>query len=301
VRRAILLACVLALLGCGGQETARGPVRAPASSLPTGLLQLYDYDASAPFEVSETEVQKRGDATIHDISYAGPEGRITAFLVLPDGDGPFPAVLFMPGAPGARFTFFTEAVELASRGIASLLPDPPYSRPPVEDVVSFEPTDRDGIVQEVTEMRRGIDLLVSREDVDPRRRGYVGFSWGGSLGAIFVAVERRVSSFVLMSAVPRLSADMRRLGREQGADDLAAYEEAMRPIDALNYVPHAAPNALFFQFGKEDTRPSPEEGRQAVAAASAPKQARWYDGVHELNDQARADRQNWLARRLGAG
>jgi dienelactone hydrolase len=301
VRRAILLACVLALLGCGGQEAARGPVRAPASSLPTGLLQLYDYDASAPFEVSETEVQKRGDATIHDISYAGPEGRITAFLVLPDGDGPFPAVLFMPGAPGARFTFFTEAVELASRGIASLLPDPPYSRPPVEDVVSFEPTDRDGIVQEVTEMRRGIDLLVSREDVDPSRLGYVGFSWGGSLGAIFVAVERRVSSFVLMSAVPRLSADMRRLGREQGADDLAASEEAMRPIDALNYVPHAAPNALFFQFGKEDTRPSPEEGRQAVAAASAPKQARWYEGVHELNDQARADRQNWLARRLGAG
>jgi hypothetical protein len=154
----------------------------------------------------------------------------------------------MPGAPGARYTFFTEAVELAPRGIASLLPDPPYSRPPIEDVVSFEPTDRDGI----------------------------------------------------MSAVPRLSTDMRRLGGKQGADDLAAYEGAMRPIDALNYLPHAAPNALFFQFGKEDTRPSPDEGRQAAAAASAPKQARWYDGGHELNDHARADRQNWLAQRLGA-
>jgi predicted esterase len=93
---------------------------------------------------------------------------------------------------------------------------------------------------------------------------------------------------------------MRRLGEEQGANDLAGYEEAMRPIDAVNYLPHAAPNALFFQFGKEDTRPSPDEGRQAAASASAPKQARWYDGGHELNDQARADRQNWLAQRLGA-
>jgi hypothetical protein len=79
---------------------------------------------------------------------------------------------------------------------------------------------------------------------------------------------------------------MRRLGEEQGANDLAGNEEAMRPIDAVNYLPHAAPNALFFQFGKEDTRPSPDEARQAAASASAPKQARWYDGGHELNDQA---------------
>jgi hypothetical protein len=132
VRRAILFGCVLALLGCGGQEAARGPVRAPASSLPTGLLHLYDYDASAPLDVRETESRSGGDATVHDISYAGPKSRIAAFLVLPNGDGPFPAVLFMPGALGGRYTFFTEAVELAERGIASLLPDPPYSRPPIE-------------------------------------------------------------------------------------------------------------------------------------------------------------------------
>jgi pimeloyl-ACP methyl ester carboxylesterase len=91
--------------------------------------------------------------------------------------------------------------------------------------------------QEVVEMRRGIDLLVSRDDIDPSRLGYVGFSWGGSLGAIFSAVERRVGSFVLMSLVPRLSADMRRLGEERGASDLAGYEEAMEPIDAINYLP----------------------------------------------------------------
>jgi dienelactone hydrolase len=130
----------------------------------------------------------------------------------------------MPGAPGARYTFFSEAVELANRGIASLLPDPPYARPPVEDVVEFKPGDKDGIVQEVVEMRRGIDFLLSREEIDSSRLGYVGFSWGGSLGAIFSAVERRVGSFVLMSAVPHLSADMRELGEEEGAGDLAAYE-----------------------------------------------------------------------------
>lgn len=300
MRRAIILACALALAACGGgDESARGPVHTPAPTLPPDLLQLYDYDTEAPFDVQEVKSEQKGTATVHDISYAGPNGRITAFLVLPEGDGPFPAVLFMPGAPGARYTFFTEAVELASRGVASLLPDPPYARPPIEDVVNFTPQDKEGIVQEVTEMRRGIDMLVSRDDVDPSRLGYVGFSWGGSLGAIFSAVERRVGSFVLMSAIPRLSEDMRQLGEEQGAKDLAAYEEMMKPIDAVNYLPYAAPNAVFLQFGQLDTRPSPAEGRDAAVAASSPKRVQWYDGDHELNDQARQDRANWLAERLG--
>jgi dienelactone hydrolase len=301
VRWAIIFACALALAACGGGETARGPVSSPAPTLPPDLLHLYDYDTQAPFDVQEVKSEKKGAATVHDISYAGPNGRITAFLVLPEGDGPFPAVLFMPGAPGARYTFFTEAVELANRGVASLLPDPSYARPPVEEVVEFTPRDKEGIIQEVTEMRRGIDLLVSREDIDPSRLGYVGFSWGGSLGAIFSAVERRVGSFVLMSAVPRLSADMRQLGEEQGATSPAAYEEAMKPIDAVNYLPHAAPNAVVLQFGQLDTRPSPAQGREAADATSSPKKVQWYDGDHELNEQARLDRANWLVQRLGVG
>jgi dienelactone hydrolase len=301
MRRAHLVACVLLLAGCGGSgETAREPAQSPAPTLSAELLDLYDYDSSAPFEEQEVKSEEKDGATVHDLSYAGPNGRITAFYVVPAGDGPFPAVLFMPGAPGARFTFFSEAVELAKRGIASLLPDPPYSRPPIEDVVEFTPADRDGIVQEVVEMRRAVDFLVSKDEIDPSRLGYVGFSWGGSLGANFAGVERRVGSFVLMSAIPRLSADMTALAEERGVDAAEGYEEAMKPIDAVDYLPHVAPNALFLQFGSEDTRPSPEMGKEVQAAASMPKQAKWYEGGHELNDQARAEREDWLAERLGA-
>ena len=303
MRRALILACLLALAGCGGgnDEASRKPGQGPPPTLPARLLSLYDYDSSAPFDVQEVKSEQKNGATVHDLSYAGPKGRITAFLVVPDGGGPFPAVLFMPGAPGARFTFYSEALALAGRGVVSLLPDPPYSRPPIADVVEFKPSDKDGIVQEIVEMRRGIDFLISRDEVDPSRLRYVGFSWGASLGADFAAVERRVGSFVLMSTIPRLSADMRQLGEEQGAKgDLAAYEDAMKPIDAVNYLSHVAPNALFLQFGNEDTRPSPEQGREVQAAASSPKQAKWYDGGHELNDRAEKERDDWLAERLGA-
>jgi dienelactone hydrolase len=300
MRRALLLACVLLLAGCGGSDEAvREPAQSPAPTLPAELLDLYDYDSSTPFEEQEVKSEEKDGATVHDLSYAGPNGRITAFYVVPEGDGPFPAVLFMPGAPGARFTFFSEAVELAKRGIASLLPDPPYARPPIEDVVDFTPADKDGIVQEVVEMRRAVDFLVSKDEIDPSRLGYVGFSWGGSLGANFAGVERRVGSFVLMSAIPGLSADMTALAGERGVDAASGYEEAMKPIDAVNYLPHVAPNALFLQFGSEDIRPSPEMGKEVQAAASMPKQAKWYEGGHELNHQARAEREDWLAERLG--
>jgi predicted esterase len=252
--------------------------------------------------VQEEKDEEKDGATVHAVSYAGRGNRITAFLVVPEGDGPFSVVLFMPGAPGARYTFFTESIELAKWGIASISPDPPYARPPIKDVVEFTPSDRDGIVQEVVEMQRAIDVLASREEIDPSRLGYVGFSWGGSLGAIFAAVERRVGSFVLMSAIPRLSADMRQLSEERGVTgDLSRYEESMKPIDAVNYLPHVAPNALFLQFGQEDTRPSPADGREVVTTASARKKAQWYDGGHELNAQARTERENWLAQRLKVG
>jgi hypothetical protein len=304
VRRALLLvlASAVAVSGCAASSDERASPTEPRPTVPPELLGQFDYDASAPLDLRESKQQAKDGATVHDITYAGPAGRIDAFLVVPDGDGPFPAVEFMPGAPGARYTFYGEALELAKLGIVSLLPDPPYARPPVEDVVAFQPSDKEGIVQEVKEMRRGFDLLVSRDEVDPTRLGYVGFSWGASLGAILSAVERRVHSFWLMSPVPRLSSDMRRLAVERGVGgDLSAYEQAMRPIDAVEYLPHAAPSALYLMFGKEDTRPSPADGRAAFAAASSPKTLGWYDAEHELNDEARADGRTWLAKRLGVG
>ena len=83
--------------------------------------------------------------------------------------------------------------------------------------------------------------------------------------------------------------------------DLAAYEEAMQPIDAVEYLPHAAPSAVFLQAGELDTRPSPEDTQEAFAAASDPKKLQLYDTEHELNAQAKADARAWLLERLGAG
>jgi dienelactone hydrolase len=297
MRRALVLSVVAALAGCGDGEGA--PVPAPAPTLPAKLARLYDYDRSAPLAFQEAGVREQDGAEVRDVSYAGPRGRVSAYLIKPPGDGPFPAVLFMHGAPGGRVTFFGEAVELAQRGVLSLLPDAPFARPPHPPPLAFTDADREQFVQTVVELRRGVDVLVARDDVDASRLGYVGFSWGGFLGAPLAAVERRVGSFALVSGGPHIGRRAAEIGATEGHGDLAAYEASMAVLDAVDYLPHATPNALFLQFGNEDEEPSPAEQRELAASASDPKDVRYYDAGHDLTAEARGEREDWLAARFG--
>ncbi|HEY3070124.1 MAG TPA: hypothetical protein VGJ34_07385 [Gaiellaceae bacterium] len=73
MRRALLLVSAVALAACGGCGNERSAVQPPPkATLPADLLALYDYDASAPFDVQESGVQKKDGATVHDMTYAGP-------------------------------------------------------------------------------------------------------------------------------------------------------------------------------------------------------------------------------------
>ena len=282
-------------VGCGGGDRA-GPSE-PDATLAPELLSLYDYEPGA-LDVQEGESRERDGAVVRDLSYAGPEGRITAYYVTPQGEGPFPAVVFMHGSPGQRVTFLGEAVELAQRGIASVLPDAPFARSPRPPDVDFTDGDPARLSQLVVELRRAVDFLVEQDEVDPSRLGYVGFSWGGSLGANFAAVERRVGSFVLISGVPRLSERLVEIGEEREVEGLEGYVDVIEPYDAVNYLGDVAPNALYLQFGEQDTAPSPEQGQEMMDVASEPKEMHLYDAGHELNDEAKADRANWLAQRF---
>src|SRR5260370_3903285 len=59
-----------------------------------GPSSAFDYDSKAPLDIQEAGVEHRGRVAIHDISYASPKGgRVPAYLVVPEGKGPFAAVL----------------------------------------------------------------------------------------------------------------------------------------------------------------------------------------------------------------
>jgi formylglycine-generating enzyme required for sulfatase activity len=66
--------------------------------------------------------------------------------------------------------------------------------PPEPSSVRF----RDLMVLHATELRRGMDYLETRSDVDRRKLAYVGLSWGAGSRLVFAAVDDRYRAVVLI-------------------------------------------------------------------------------------------------------
>jgi len=274
---------------------------------------LFDYDARAPLAVEEKGTEQRGDVRIVDLSYASPRGgRVPAYLILPPGEGRRPAVLFLHPGQGDRSTFVNEAVELAGKGIVSLTFSAPFLRPEFQEARQGKPffdpeTERGEQIQTILDVRRGFDLLVSRPEVDPKRLVYVGHSLGATVAGPLVAIDRRPIAHVLMAGYPSLTH-----ATTDGHDGTAiffqeiltperqtAYLSAMAPLDSVYYIGRAAPAKLLFQFARRDEYITPFDAELYVAAASEPKDVRWYATDHSFNEQARRDRVEWVLRVLG--
>jgi len=59
--------------------------------------------------------------------------------------------------------------------------------------------ERDETIQQLKDLRRSIDYLETRSDVDAARLAYFGVSWGAVLGPIMTAMEPRFKASVLSS------------------------------------------------------------------------------------------------------
>jgi dienelactone hydrolase len=273
---------------------------------------LFEYDASLPLDVQSTVLERPAGAIVHDLAYASPRaGRVTAYLVVPEGKGPFAGVLFGHWGGGNRTEFLPEAILYARAGVVSLLPDYPWTRPaPWRRELQYSrgpENDFDVYVQAVIDLRRGIDLLLARADVDPSRVGYVGHSYGAQWGAILSAIDRRIRTAILVGGVPDLAAiylesddpDTVAL-RASDPDRVRKLLDVMAPLAAAQYVGQAAPTPLFFQFARYEQNFPESAMRRYYAAASEPKAIAWYPTGHDLNDPAALlDRAGWLRRHLG--
>lgn len=274
---------------------------------------MFEYDQKQPLDVVETGV----DGLIHDITYASPRGgRVPACLVAPPGRGPHAAVIYMHPGQGNRRSFLDEALALASAGVVSLLIDAPYLRPEFAPPSPDAPPDAAAGAhfyrQLVTDIRRGVDLLTARPDVDPARIGYVGHSLGATWGGPLAGVEKRIRAFVLMAGYPSLT-EWHRTSLHPfaaqfrssfpGPAEFERYLRALAPLDGVHYVGKASPSALLFQFAHNDDWITREQAEQYYATASQPKEVRWYQADHLFTGcpAARLDRTRWLDRQLGLG
>ena len=274
------------------------------------LVRHFDYDQNAPLGIKQIGVQRRATATIYDITYDSPEGGVVpAYLVVPKGRGPFAAVVWghwcwQNSSMRNRKEFLDEAVALAQSGLVSLLTDHPMSRPayvPIKD--PLDERNATEFLQQVIDMRRGVDLLTARRDVDPKRIAYVGHSCNAGVGALLSGLDRRFKAFVLMAGsmsdeISQNTKDFQEFRQKMGPEKVDAFLAKYSYLDQGKFVSHASPAFVFLQYASREKFLNADRARQYAAIVSEPKELKIYDAEHALNAEARRDRIYFLIQRL---
>ena len=339
VHERILVIVMFILVGCAAPSVAQQPAPMPTRTLPSPvaptatpgptatpnaaspttvrippydqLVHLFDYDLHAPLDLQEQSARVLNGVNVHTISYRSPRGgRVPALLVTPERPGRFAGILLQHGAPEGKEGPLPFAMDLAKAGAVVLLIDAPFARPEHPNHTQpwvFTDQDRVEAIQMIVDLRRGVDLLSARADVEPTRIAYSGVSYGATMGGVLAGVEHRIKAYVLamggasltaeLTRVPaqRTYATFRSLPREQQEHWLAA----MEPLDAIHYVGHAAPVALFFQAARQDEVVPEAEALRFQQAGSEPKRIKWYDMPHRLSWEAILDQVAWLQEQVG--
>jgi cephalosporin-C deacetylase-like acetyl esterase len=137
------------------------------------------------------------------VSLAGPDGgRIYGWLAKPEGPGPFPAMLVLPGA---GFCARPRPLEHARHGYVALdiqihgqdVDLPTYETiPGYYDRHVYEPADAFYYYNVHLRCLQAVNYLASRPDVDPARIVVVGGSQGGRLTVVVAGLDPRVAAAV---------------------------------------------------------------------------------------------------------
>ena len=263
-------------------------------------VEPFDYDQTAPLDCREGAADRRGQAIVHDLSYASPTlGRVPAYLVEPRQRSRCPAIIFLHWGQGDRSTFLSEALAYAEAGVESLLIDESYFRHFPMPNQMLPQGARAYVVQCVTDLRRGVDLLLSRGEVDGERVGYVGHSLGASVGGQFAGVEKRVIGHALMAGYADMSQHLAKMSHHYFQTPTEDFLRVVSPLDGRHFVGNAPPSSIMLQFARRDEAITEADAALYFNSARDPKEIRWYDTTHEFNAAALNDRAAWLSEKLG--
>ena len=307
----IALLAVL-LCACAGSTTEASTERADSCEVKRpdfGIASaadrnLFAYDANAPLNLQKTVESTVNGVEVSVISFDSPGGgRATGLLFNPATRSSLrPGIVMMHGMPGTARSVANYAQLIAQYGAVVIAIDAPFARRAGQPI-QFTAQDRAEQIQLIKDLQRAVDVLRAQASVDDDRIAYVGFSYGGAMGALFAGIERRVKTAVL--AVP----DGGLVSHMTGPEDLAfmsalpcatraAWFQAMSPIEPIRFIANASA-PLLLQNGRSDTLVPAPDAEALHAAAPKSRTIRWYDAGHSLDQQAAYDRHDWLRDHIG--
>ncbi|MGD8814604.1 MAG: hypothetical protein PVI78_09035 [Anaerolineales bacterium] len=268
-------------------------------------LHLFEYDREASLDIQEVSSRIEDGLSVLEITYASPKGgRVPATLIIPQGAGPF-AGLVMQRSMELEF-----GMRYADFGTVVIFVDPPSFRPQntgPRGILTFTEQDVEEQIQLIIDLRRAIDLLMARQDVDPQRIGYLGVSYGGAMGGLLAGIENRLQAYVLIVGDGGLVTHVTNpenldMTLNEFFEDYGAWIDSMWPIEPIHYVSRASPASLLFQNAVRDQYVNVGDAIRYQETASEPKTVIWYDSEHwPLPDEVVMDSAKWLQPFIGSG
>jgi len=237
-------------------------------------LRQYSYDRT-PLQARVESTKEETDWVTERVSFNAAYGgeRMIAYLFLPrKGKPPYQTVIYFPGS-GAIHTRLSESMEigridfLLKSGRAVIYPIYKGTYERGDDLDSDYPAEtnfwKDHVIMWAKDCGRSIDYLETRGDIDRTKIAYFGVSWGGAMGGIIPAVERRIKVNVLMVAgllfqralpeaepvhfLPRIKSPVLMLNGKY--DFFFPYETSQRPFFELLGTPREDKKIMAFEGG----------------------------------------------------
>jgi dienelactone hydrolase len=258
---------------------------------------LYAYDkGELNAQVEESTVVENWSRAKVTFDAAYNHERVTAYLFLPkNGSPPFQAVVYFPGV----FAFSDDRLDLSSvedtrdflmrSGRALVIP---MYKGMYERRDGYLPTNsplalhRDHAVAWVKDLRRTIDYLETRKDIDSGKVAYFGDSIGGVQAAIQPAIEKRIKVAILSSG------------------GLPLTTRWLPEVSPINFVTHVTIPVLMLNGRYDSTFPVEASQRALFDFFGTPpnhKKHVIYEGTHGVFPRPDAVREclDWLDRYLG--
>jgi serine/threonine protein kinase len=234
----------------------------------------YEYK-QGPLNARVVETIETPDWKREKITYVVAGKIVLAYLYLPKGfRPPLQVIHFAPaGDVTAGYRTLPQSIESqhaplirGGRALFSVVlegflgrPHPPDWTPPDRKQAEYV----DYNVSRVTEMRRGLDYIETRPDLDHSRIALLGVSAGGGTGVFITALESRYRSVVFAGTG---------ISREE--------ESFAAPANRINFVPRIRAPKLMLQGRYDEDTSLKSEAEPMFRMLREPKRLQLFEGGH---------------------
>jgi predicted esterase len=115
----------------------------------------------------------------------------------------------------------------------------------------------------ITDLRRGVDYLETRDDLDKAQIGFLGISNGANLGLVLTAIETRYKSIAFVSA-----------GLE------SEFRTRIAETSPINFASQVRTQKIFINGRYDETFPYNTDAKPLFDLVRDPKKVVVYDGGH---------------------